>query len=142
MSPRTIFLGRLIGLFTILIALAMLSHWQITPQTVKGMVHDPAGLLIIGMIATGVGLAMVLSHNVWSGGALPVVVTLMGWIILLRGVLLLFIPPAWIAVAFDWILLHGLLPFGVIVGLVVGSYLTYAGFTARSASNPGTRGTR
>jgi hypothetical protein len=25
------------------------------------------------------GLAMVLAHNVWSGGPLPVIVTLIGW---------------------------------------------------------------
>jgi hypothetical protein len=25
------------------------------------------------------GLAVVVAHNVWSGGALPVVVTLVGW---------------------------------------------------------------
>jgi hypothetical protein len=40
------------------------------------------------------GLAIVIGHNVWSGGALPVIVTLFGWIILIRGVVLLFPSPS------------------------------------------------
>ena len=36
---------------------------------------------------------MVLGHNVWSGGALPVVVTLVGWLILAKGLLPLYLPP-------------------------------------------------
>ncbi|HEY1755696.1 MAG TPA: hypothetical protein VGG72_09900 [Bryobacteraceae bacterium] len=36
---------------------------------------------------------MVLSHNVWSGGAAPVIVTLTGWIALIKGSLLLFLSP-------------------------------------------------
>jgi hypothetical protein len=34
-----------------------------------------------------------LGHNVWSGGALPVVVTLVGWVALIKGLLLLFLSP-------------------------------------------------
>ncbi|WP_281932718.1 hypothetical protein [Methylocystis iwaonis] len=31
------------------------------------------------------GLAIVLGHNIWHGGALPVVITLIGWFVTLRG---------------------------------------------------------
>jgi hypothetical protein len=34
--------------------------------------------LRIPAIAVAAGLAMALEHNIWSGGALPVTVTLMG----------------------------------------------------------------
>jgi hypothetical protein len=37
------------------------------------------------------GVAMVVGHNVWSGGALPLVVTPVGWLILAKGLLLLVI---------------------------------------------------
>ena len=46
-------------------------------------------MLLSGMVATGVGLAVVLGHQVWSGGVLPVVVTLVGWAALLKGIVLL-----------------------------------------------------
>jgi hypothetical protein len=45
-------------------------------------------------IAVTAGLAIVIGHNVWSGGALLVIVTLLGWIILIRGVVLLFLSPS------------------------------------------------
>lgn len=42
-------------------------------------------MLFSGMVATAVGIAVVLGHNVWSGGWLPVVVTAVGWAALLKG---------------------------------------------------------
>jgi hypothetical protein len=51
-------------------------------------------LLIVEAIAVTAGLAIVIGHNVWSGGALPVIVTLLGWIILIPGVVLLFFASA------------------------------------------------
>lgn len=76
MSRLTVFLSRLIGLFAILVALSLLMHKQATVETLTALVRNPPLLLIFGMIWLIAGLAMVLGHNVWSGGALPVVVTL------------------------------------------------------------------
>ena len=58
------------------------------------------------MVATAVGLAVVLGHNAWSGGALPILVTLVGWAALLKGVALLLVPAerfaqVYIAVGFE-----------------------------------------
>lgn len=75
MLPRTFFLGRLIGLFLILAALSMLMHKQSLVATVPRLIQDRPLLLFIGLIASIAGLAMVLGHNVWAGGTLPVVVT-------------------------------------------------------------------
>ena len=51
-------------------------------------------------LTTATGLAIVLGHNVWSGGALAVVVTLFGWAALLKGVSLLLVPSAQMAAAY------------------------------------------
>jgi hypothetical protein len=84
MSPLTTFLSRLIGLFSILVSLSLVTHKQATLETLTALVHNPPLLLTFGMVWLITGLAMVLGHNVWSGGALPVIVTLVGWLILLR----------------------------------------------------------
>ena len=76
MTPRTRFLGRLIGLYCMLASLAMVAHKQALVEMVTGLLHDPPVLFLAGLIAVIAGLAMVLGHNVWSGGALPVIVTL------------------------------------------------------------------
>src|ERR1700687_2465627 len=80
MSPRTIYLGRLIGFYCVLMALAMLSHKQATVETMTALVHGAPLLFFASIVALVAGLAIVLAHNVWSGGALPVVVTFVGWI--------------------------------------------------------------
>ena len=50
-------------------------------------------MLILGVITLAAGLAMVLAHNIWSGGALVVVVTLVGWMALIKSLSFLFLPP-------------------------------------------------
>jgi hypothetical protein len=91
MSPRTTFLGRLIGLYCILVALAMLTHKQAVVELVTTLLHNAQLLFSIGVLTVIPGLAMVLGHNVWSGGAMPVIVTLVGWITLIKAALLLFL---------------------------------------------------
>jgi hypothetical protein len=93
MPPQTKFLGRLIGLYCILIPLSMAVHKQAAVEMVTALMHNPPLLFLVSLIAVVVGLALVLGHNVWSGGALPVIVTLIGWVTLVKGLLLLFLPP-------------------------------------------------
>jgi putative exporter of polyketide antibiotics len=81
MSPRTLFLARLIGLYCILIALAMFVRGQSTVDTVAGLLRDPPLMFVLGVITLAAGLAMVLVHNVWSGGAyLPITDALSDWV--------------------------------------------------------------
>ena len=128
MSPRTIFLGRLIGLYCLLFALAMMSHRQATVDTVTAIVHDAPVLLLSCIVATTAGLAIVLAHNVWSGGALPILVTLVGWISLLKGLIFLFLPPE-TSVAYFEALHYGQFFYAYMsLTLVIGIYLTVVSF--------------
>src|SRR6266567_5324304 len=101
MSPRTVFLARLIGLFALLLSLTELLHKQATVETAAALVRDRPLLFILAMLGLLAGLAIVLTHNIWSGGALPVVVTLLGWALLLRGLVLLLLPHEFIVRLFE-----------------------------------------
>lgn len=94
MSPLTLFLGKFLGLYCIILALGMMAHKQSTIATVNALVRNPPLLLFVDLIGLAGGLAMVIGHNIWSGGALPVVITVLGWLILIRGVVLLAMPDA------------------------------------------------
>jgi hypothetical protein len=128
MSARTIILARLIGLFALVQSAAMFIHKEPMVETATGLVRDRPLLLVLGLLALAAGLAMVLSHNVWSGGALPVVVTLVGWVILVRGVLLLLLTPDAIARLFDAVRFGELFYLYAALALLFGLYLTWAGF--------------
>jgi len=132
MPPRTAFLSRLIGIYTILISLSMLTHKQATIEMVTVLVHSPPVLYLIGVMLVIAGLAMILGHNVWSGGALPVIITLIGWLTLTKGLLFLFVPPE----AAPGFFLGGfryeqLFYLYAAIALLLGSYLTYSGVRSR-----------
>jgi amino acid permease len=71
---------------------------------------------------------MVLGHNVWSGGMLPAVVTLSGWLMLIKATLLLFLAPQTASGLF-LTGLHYQQFFHLYTGiaLFLGIYLTYEG---------------
>ena len=128
MSPRTIYLGRLIGLYCVLLALAMVSHKQATVETIIALMHDAPVLLLASIVAMAAGLAIVLGHNVWSGGALAVVVTLVGWISLIKGLILLFLPPAGALAYFEAFRYAQFFYAYMSVTLIIGIYLTFSSF--------------
>jgi len=90
MSRLTVFLARSIGLFTVLLVAAFLVRGN---TAIEATVANGPVMLAYAIISLAMGIAMVLGHNIWSGGALPVVVTLLGWLILAKGLLLLFVAP-------------------------------------------------
>jgi hypothetical protein len=134
MLPRTIFLSRLLGLYCILVAVAMTVQKQATLDSVTALLRNPPMLLMLGVFTTAAGLAMVLAHNIWSGGALTVIVTVAGWLALIKGVLFLVLPPQAQAEFFlKGLAYQQLFYVYMAITLGLGIYLTYGGFrsTAR-----------
>jgi len=86
MSALTVFLGKLIGVYCLIVALTMIANRRTTVDAVNDLITDPPLVLLSGVIAVAVGLGVVIGHNIWSGGALPVVVTLVGWASLIKGI--------------------------------------------------------
>jgi|SRR5690242_5509021 hypothetical protein len=135
MRPLTVYLGRLLGLFTLIVSFWLLVERQNAVSTIPALLGNRPAMVIFAIIALAGGLAIVLAHNIWTGGALPILVTLIGWIMLIRGVLFLFLPPeATLGVLaamqfgrFFYVYLS--IPF------VLGIYLTYVAFTARMPGN-------
>jgi hypothetical protein len=134
------FLSRLIGLFVILVALPLAMHKQATLETLTALVHNPPLLLILGMVFLATGLAIVLNHNIWSGGVLPVIVTLVGWVTLVRGLLLLSLSPEVLAGLMGIVHYEQLFSLYVVISLVLGAYLTYSGFRPVLNLGRGARG--
>jgi vacuolar-type H+-ATPase subunit I/STV1 len=95
MSPRTVFLSKLVGLYCMFVALSMITRRQATLESVNALLHDPSMMFVVGVITLAAGLALVLAHNVWSSGALAVVVTLVGWVTVIKGLFFCFCPQGW-----------------------------------------------
>jgi len=132
MSPRTIFLSRLIGLYCILTPLSLVTHKDASVAAVTALFHSSSMLLIVGVIGLAAGLAIVLGHNVWSGGALPVVVTLVGWTSLVKGLCFLFLTPEAAANLLETLHYDEYFLLYLSISFLIGVYLTYAGFKPAS----------
>jgi hypothetical protein len=126
MTLRTIYLSRLLGYYSILVSLSMIVHKQATVALFSRLSNHAGAPFAIGLIAIAVGLAMILAHNVWSGGALPVVVTLIGWWSLIKGLLCLFLPAGVIAGLLGGPCFERYFYAVPVVTLVVGLYLIIA----------------
>ncbi len=130
MSPTTIFLGRLLGLYLVAISIGMFAGRRRTLATLDEMARSGPRMLFSGMVATAAGLAVVLAHNVWSGGALPVAVTLVGWAALLKGVALLLVPSERMADAYKGIGFERYFFAWMVVVLAIGLWMTAMAFDA------------
>ena len=135
MSPRTIYLSRLLGLYYLFITVAMITRKEETIEWVTEIVRSPAASFTAGLIGVAIGLAIVLANNVWRGGALAVVVTLLGWIGLIKSLLFLYLTPQMEAEIFlKRLHYQQFFYFYMTITLVIGVYLTYGGFASSRRS--------
>jgi hypothetical protein len=95
-------------------------------------VDDGPVMLVYAIFSLAAGLAIILGHNVWSGGTLPVIVTLVGWLIFAKGLVLLLATPETLTPLLEQMQQHYHYPVYIVPALIIGLYLTYAGFAAPS----------
>jgi hypothetical protein len=129
MSPRTPFLGKLVGLYCIAVSLSIFAHAHQTVEIMKAMLQEPPLLYLAGLLGVTAGLAIVLAHNIWSGGTLPIIVTLFGWAALIKGIFLLVLSPELESRLFIAGFRFEQYPnLYASILLLLGGYLTYAAF--------------
>jgi hypothetical protein len=127
MSPLTRYLSRLLGVFLLVTAVSEWTQPGLLTVAARAMVDQPALLWVSGMLTFVSGLAIVLGHNIW-GDPPAVVVSLLGWMMTIKGAALLLVPAA------GWTALLGALHYPshsevyTIIPALAGAYLTYSGF--------------
>jgi len=120
------YLAELWGITIVAVSLALL----IKPKRLKRLfaeAENEATMFFGGIVNLVIGIAMVLAHNVWVLNW-RVVITILGWLTLLKGLDVMFLPgqmrKRWLKMENrQWTLI---LVFLLFIGLVI----TYLGFTA------------
>ncbi len=107
----------------------MASHRDFAVATATALMHNPPLMFLIGVLLVLGGIAWILVHNQWSGGSHAVLVTVLGWVTLLKGFLFLFSSPEH-AASFYLGTLHYARMFYWYAGLsaLIGAWLCYGGF--------------
>lgn len=126
MCCNSLLYAQILGLFFFLIGLTMLMHTARWKKTFSEIVGNHALLAITGVISTLVGLIVVVTHNLWVSDA-RVLITLLGWFMLIQGLIRLFYPDSFAQIAknlaekgiarlLNWVL------------FLIGAYLVWVSF--------------
>ncbi|HET9374516.1 MAG TPA: hypothetical protein VFO40_06055 [Chthoniobacterales bacterium] len=124
----TRFLAQLLGLYCIIVAVVMLVRKEAMLGIIMNLIQNRSLLFLVEILGLITGLAMVLGHNVWSKGLLAFIVTLVGWVALVRSTVLLFLPSETIGRFLKIIRYEQNYYVVTTIILILGAYLTYAGF--------------
>ncbi len=127
MSQLTVYLARLIGLFTIVMVAALLVRGS---AIIAATAADGPVMFEYAIISLGIGIAMIIGHNIWSGGALPIIVTLVGWLTFAKGVVLSVATPEAVSGLLQQVNYPEHIYLYLAPALAIGVYLTWAGFVA------------
>jgi uncharacterized membrane protein HdeD (DUF308 family) len=123
----TLFLAQFMGAFSIIAACSMFFERKMLLSIFDQTAKNRALLYMIGVAEVIGGLLITLQHQSWSPD-LPLVVSLLGWLLLLEGIIYVFLPMKSARSIFKW--LHDKQVYYLIAlcYLLVGIYLAYSGF--------------
>jgi hypothetical protein len=88
---NSLFLARLMGPVLLVVGLAVLANPRGFREMAEDVMANRALLFLAGFIMMPAGLAVVLTHNVWTADW-RVLITLLGWLMTIGGALRLFGP--------------------------------------------------
>ena len=123
----SIFLAKLIGPVCLVIGLALLLN-RAAFRTLAGQFLDSPPLMFLsGVITLPVGLAIVLSHNVWAGDW-RILITIIGWLGIVGGVARILVPQRAAAVGRTMLANPSTLHISTGVYLLIGALLCFFGY--------------
>ena len=121
------FLANVFGLSIITVNLSLLLY----PKNIKNVfdsMQNELTLFSTGLISFVIGTTMILTHNIWVYDW-RVIVTLLGWMILVKGVIRLFLPEIAVKMAKKWVN-NQWIPSILVAEIILGCVLIYFGFTS------------
>jgi hypothetical protein len=124
----SIFLAKLLGPILLVAGIALLVNRKELDALAQELLRSRVLFFLLGLIDLAVGLAIVLTHNVWVADW-RLVITLLGWLLMVRGAVRMLIPdqikPLGTKLLRNPNVVTGSLAVPIVLGLVL-SYFGYA----------------
>ena len=127
----TFFFAQFLGLVLMILAASMLTQRQMYLQMVAAFKENRSSLFGVSFMGLVVGIVIVFTHNVWSGGILRVLVTVMGWAIFLKSAAFLVLPTNLLSAWMRPLTSRRIFVIAGILLLLVGIYLFLTGSGGR-----------
>jgi hypothetical protein len=123
----SIFLSRVFGLYFIIVCLAVLFRFKVFQAAYNEIVSSKGHVIFGGFLSLVIGILVVSSHSifVWDWRLL---ITLLGYLALIKGIWLLFFPET--ALKFKRSIMENKSVYYIItvIFLLIGVFLAYKGF--------------
>ena len=119
---RSRYIAGLAGPLLGLLGLSLLLNRELAPALAEQLSRDLGLIVVSGGLLLVAGLAIIRSHNVWAGW--PVLVTLLGWLAVIGGVMRILIPARLAALAPALVQNGGIVTGVAVLVLVLGICLT------------------
>ncbi len=117
-------IAEVLGIFFVVMGAAMVVNAKETAAVLEEAAQNKGYLWLWGFLALTTGAVIVSLNNMWTSG-LPLVITILGWLALIKGAFILFFPAVTTAL-YRKFGKSGLMTFAGVVALVVGFALLYA----------------
>ena len=125
----SLFLAKVMGLYLCILSISMLIHAENFTSILAGIFHNASIQFVLAIYILVLGLLMVVSHNIWDG-TWVMVITILSWLVLLKGILYITFPKSMSSLAQSVIKDKQWLSMSAVVNLLLGLFLTYMGFFA------------
>ena len=123
----TLFLAQVMGVYFLVVGVGALLNPSRMTSAVKEAQRSHLLPYFDGAVALIVGLLIVLNHNLWDG-LLETLVSLVGWVAVVEGILMMLLPQKTISAMLQKFLGAHLGKLVAIVTIVLGLYFVYEGF--------------
>ncbi|MFH2126025.1 MAG: hypothetical protein ABIK12_05885 [Pseudomonadota bacterium] len=124
---NALILARVLGPLLVIVSVGLLINIKSYQRMAEEFAKNPALLYLGGFMALAGGLVVLQLFHAWRADW-TVVVTIIGWLMLIKGAVLIILPRALVALADTWARLSGVIVVQGLVLLVVGLWLSYRGF--------------
>ena len=128
--PAPVFIARLIGPLFVVLGIGLLANHAFYAAMIVHAVHHPTLIYISGLLALTAGLAMLNTYRAWTADW-RVIVTVLGWLMLIAGVIRIVLPQVIVIIATTVYSGPTSIVIAGVVVLVVGAYLSFEGYRAK-----------
>ena len=129
MSDAQIF--QVFSLAYVAIGIGMLINPDIYKKLFEDFIDNGTALYFGGIMALVIGYLLVIFHNVWEMDW-HVIITIIGWIALLKGILILVRPKVIIAIAKVFVNNEKALKIEAVIIILIGLLFSFLGFCPKS----------
>jgi len=126
----SILLAQIFGLYLLIVGASLLINHKKLRRVFNDFGNHYSTVFTTGLFTLLLGLLLVLNHNIWEGEMWIIVVTVISWLTLLKGVTIVLLPIDSFKKVMQVVNNENVYRIASVVSIVVGLYLTYVGFTS------------